>query len=160
MEGDKEFENFIRDAYEAVYDNINKNIDSIKLKNTGDLVLVIRIMFEKSNALEIHFVTNKKLYGIFLGKIKSRDLKEWEIPPEKLPLNSTKNAGGNNVMVRFLENDDIFNRTVYMIQYRIENFSERKKQMDRLEFSVIDENLNNIEGGTHNNRITFTNIYP
>jgi hypothetical protein len=89
-------------------------------------------------------VTNKKLYGICLGKVKDG---KWEIPPDTIPL-STKN-GDKDVKVRFLKNNEIFDCTVYMIQYRIEKFKAFKETGYDFEFVVINSDYNKIEGETN-----------
>ena len=147
MENDEDFEKSIENAYKGVYNKIQSFCLKSKEKN---LIFVIQIKFDISDALEIHFVTNKQLHGIFLGKIEDSG---WQIPPETLPLSSTNYS--DKAMVRFLENKDIFNKTVYMIQYRIEKFSNCREKIKRLEFSVIDEKFCTIEEGIHNYKITF-----
>ena len=92
----------------------------------------------KTDAVEIHFISNTKFDHLHLGAIYSDKKTVWSRPPDVHPLEHSNL--GEVINVKFIYNDMIFSKPVYMIQYRISNYTSNKfdKSLDALVFNIFE----------------------
>ncbi len=122
---------------EKAYEEFKNELYIWTLKNGTQLAYVILRDISKEDALEIHFVAERPLW-LHWGAIYKNSPKNWNLPPESLPAHSDKI--GTVVMSPFVENKDLFDSTVFMVQYRLLHYIGKYKDiLQALKFVLFED---------------------